>query len=194
MPLLLPAVPATVLQCSLPVSTYTLHQIAHFTLNHCIIAKVLPCVHTPDLMQYEQTRHSYRNSADQLLWLAFPQAFACICDICICLEEMEGQLVIVLANLKPRTECSLGTAAWQFCASFTEMTTAEHRKLVGFESQGMVMCATSGEGKVEPGPKKRKQTERLEPAQTQDCNARQCTINYTHGFHKRYVRLIRQNI
>lgn len=39
-------------------------------------------------------------------------------------EEMEGQLVIVLANLKPR-------------------------KLVGFESQGMVMCATSSEGKVE---------------------------------------------
>lgn len=39
-------------------------------------------------------------------------------------EEMEGQLVIVLANLKPR-------------------------KLVGFESQGMVLCATSKDGKVE---------------------------------------------
>eukprot|EP00933_Yihiella_yeosuensis_P023603 TRINITY_DN1837_c0_g1_i4.p1 TRINITY_DN1837_c0_g1~~TRINITY_DN1837_c0_g1_i4.p1 ORF type:complete len:854 (-),score=251.85 TRINITY_DN1837_c0_g1_i4:116-2677(-) len=39
-------------------------------------------------------------------------------------EEMEGQLVMVLANLKPR-------------------------KLVGFESQGMVMCATGKDGKVE---------------------------------------------
>jgi len=39
-------------------------------------------------------------------------------------EEMEGQLVIVLANLKPR-------------------------KMQGFESQGMVMCCTSKEGKVE---------------------------------------------
>ena len=44
MPLPLPAVPATVLQCSLPRST--LHQIAHlYTVNHCILAKVLPCVH-----------------------------------------------------------------------------------------------------------------------------------------------------
>lgn len=39
-------------------------------------------------------------------------------------EEMEGKLVIVLANLKPR-------------------------KMQGFESQGMVMCATSKDGKVE---------------------------------------------
>eukprot|EP00931_Biecheleriopsis_adriatica_P116020 TRINITY_DN91734_c0_g1_i1.p1 TRINITY_DN91734_c0_g1~~TRINITY_DN91734_c0_g1_i1.p1 ORF type:complete len:858 (-),score=261.46 TRINITY_DN91734_c0_g1_i1:137-2710(-) len=39
-------------------------------------------------------------------------------------EEMEGKLVIILANLKPR-------------------------KMQGFESQGMVMCATSKEGKVE---------------------------------------------
>ena len=70
------------------------------------------------------------------------------------------------------------------------MITAEHRKLVGFESQGMVMCATSSEGKVEPGPKKRKQTERLEPTQTQNCNAKQWTINYICGFHTRYFRLI----
>lgn len=39
-------------------------------------------------------------------------------------EDMEGQLVIILANLKPR-------------------------KMQGFESQGMVMCATSKDGKVE---------------------------------------------
>jgi len=39
-------------------------------------------------------------------------------------EEMKDQLVIVLANLKPR-------------------------KLVGFDSQGMVLCATSSSGKVE---------------------------------------------
>lgn len=39
-------------------------------------------------------------------------------------EEMEGQLVTVLANLKPR-------------------------KMQGFESQGMVMCATGADGKVE---------------------------------------------
>lgn len=39
-------------------------------------------------------------------------------------EDMEGQLVIILANLKPR-------------------------KMQGFESQGMVMCATGKDGKVE---------------------------------------------
>merc|ERR1719499_548204 len=39
-------------------------------------------------------------------------------------EDMVGQLVVVLANLKPR-------------------------KMQGFESQGMVLCATSAEGKVE---------------------------------------------
>jgi len=39
-------------------------------------------------------------------------------------EDMIGQLVVVLANLKPR-------------------------KMQGFESQGMVLCATSAEGKVE---------------------------------------------
>merc|ERR1712050_373968 len=39
-------------------------------------------------------------------------------------EELEGQMVIVLANLKPR-------------------------KMQGFESQGMVLCATSDSGKVE---------------------------------------------
>merc|ERR1719193_575044 len=39
-------------------------------------------------------------------------------------EEMQGQKVVVLANLKPR-------------------------KMQGFESQGMVLCATSNDGKVE---------------------------------------------
>merc|ERR1719499_1249446 len=39
-------------------------------------------------------------------------------------EELEGQMVIVLSNLKPR-------------------------KMQGFESQGMVLCATSKDGKVE---------------------------------------------
>jgi len=39
-------------------------------------------------------------------------------------EELEGQMVIVLCNLKPR-------------------------KMQGFESQGMVLCATSANGKVE---------------------------------------------
>jgi len=39
-------------------------------------------------------------------------------------SDMQGKLVIVLANLKPR-------------------------KMQGFESQGMVMCATGGDGKVE---------------------------------------------
>jgi len=39
-------------------------------------------------------------------------------------EELEGQMVVVLSNLKPR-------------------------KMQGFESQGMVLCATSANGKVE---------------------------------------------